>query len=110
MEIKEVLSCLGALAQETRLGVFRALVRAGEAGLSAGQLAEELDVAPNVLSFHLRDLAASGLVGSERQGRSIIYSIKPDLIRDFLNFLTEDCCQGRPELCQPQGLEEKSCY
>lgn len=93
------LVALGALAQETRLRVFRLLVRAGSGGLPAGRVAEILDVLPATLSFHLKELTRAGLVEARREGRSIRYALRVEGMREFLTFLSEDCCQGRPELC-----------
>lgn len=90
-----------ALAQETRLTVFRLVMKAGPLGLPAGVIAETLDVPPATLSFHLKELARAGLVTARREGRRIYYA--PDMAgtRDLIGFLTEDCCQGRPEICAP---------
>ena len=101
METKQAVKALAALAQETRLSVFRALVEAGEEGMSAGDLAELLEVPAATLSFHLKELAATDLIAQARDGRSLIYSLRPDVMNELLQFLMEDCCQGRPELCQP---------
>ncbi len=101
MELADAATALGALAQESRLAVFRLLVPQGEQGLAAGQIARELNVAPATLSFHLKELAHAGLIDSRRSGRSIIYRVRPDRIRALMAFLTEDCCQGRPDLCMP---------
>ena len=101
METKQAVKALAALAQETRLSVFRALVGAGEEGMAAGELAEQLDVPAATLSFHLKELAATELIAQSRDGRSLIYSLRPDVMNELLQFLMQDCCQGRPELCQP---------
>ncbi|MFD2159751.1 ArsR/SmtB family transcription factor [Rubritalea tangerina] len=92
---------LSALAQESRLEIFRLLVPCGTKGMSAGQIAETTKIQPNTLSFHLKELNAAGLINSQRQGRSIIYSIQIEGVRNLIGFLTEDCCEGRPELCTP---------
>ena len=106
MEINSALQVLAALAQETRLAVFRLLVREGEAGLSAGEIAEVLSVPSPTLSFHLKELAQAGLIEARREGRSIRYALHADRMREFLEFLSQDCCQGHPELCLPlQQLE-----
>jgi ArsR family transcriptional regulator len=99
MEAAEAIETLTALAQEARLRAFRLLVRAGEAGMAAGEIAAELEMPANTLSFHLKELSGAGLIGSQRRGRQIHYSIKPDGIRNLLTFLTEDCCAGNPALC-----------
>ncbi|WOI12886.1 metalloregulator ArsR/SmtB family transcription factor [Thalassospira lucentensis] len=99
MEINTAISALGALAQEHRLAAFRLLVRVGEDGMAAGDLARSLAVPHNTMSTHLSVLSQAGLITSQRNGRSIIYRIVPDVMRDLLGFLADDCCQGRPELC-----------
>ncbi|MEE9329852.1 MAG: metalloregulator ArsR/SmtB family transcription factor [Parvularculaceae bacterium] len=101
MEIKSASQSFAALAQETRLAVFIALIKAGPEGFSAGALAETLDVPSSTLSFHLKDLAQSGLIQAQRTGRSIIYSADYGGIRGLVGFLLEDCCQGDPRLCGP---------
>ena len=101
MKILDAVAALSAVAQETRLRVFRLLVRHGDEGLAAGVLAAKLGVPPATLSFHLAQLQGAGLVHAERDGRCIRYRAAPDGIRKLLRFLTEDCCQGRPELCLP---------
>jgi DNA-binding transcriptional ArsR family regulator len=104
MELKTALAILAGLAQETRLKVFRLLVGAGEIGLAAGDIAERLDVPPTTLSFHLKELVRAGVIESRREGRSIRYALRTDAMRAFLGFLSEDCCQGHPELClQPRS-------
>lgn len=85
---------LGALAQETRLAAFRALVQAGPGGLAAGELSERLGVSPANLSFHLSALAAAGLVQGRPQGRFVIYAADFAAMNALLGFLTENCCGG----------------
>ena len=85
---------LAALAQAQRLRTFRALVGAGPAGLTPGAIAEQLEVAPSALSFHLKELAHSGLVSSEPRGRNLIYRANFDQMTALLGYLTEHCCQG----------------
>ena len=99
METTAAVDALAALAQPTRLDAFRALVRAGPDGISAGGLARELDVPPATLSFHLRHLERAGLVTAERASRSIVYRADDAGMRALLSFLTRDCCGGRPEIC-----------
>jgi ArsR family transcriptional regulator len=101
MESQTAVTRLSALAQENRLGVFRLLVKAGKEGMAAGDIARAFDVPPNTLSAQLNVLANAGLVTSRRDGRSIIYMADYDGMSDLLLFLTEDCCQGRPEMCAP---------
>lgn len=101
MEATQAVRALAALAQESRLQAFRLLVRAGTDGLPAGKIAEELGVPSATLSFHLKELSAAGLIGQQRQGRSIIYSLNVETMQSLLAFLVEDCCQGQPQLCEP---------
>ncbi|MDQ0324179.1 arsenate reductase [Rhodopseudomonas julia] len=101
MDTRTALDVLSALAHETRLSVFRALVAAGGEGAAAGVLAERLDVLPNTLSAHLSQLLRAGLVKSVREGRSIRYTADLDAIGDLLAFLIRDCCGGHPEVCTP---------
>lgn len=91
----------GALSQETRLEVFKLLVRCGLEGMAAGEIARQLSVPHNTMSSHLTILVHAGLVRSKREGRSVIYSIDFDGTRALMTFLMEDCCQGRPEVCAP---------
>lgn len=104
MEAITAVAALGALAQESRLEVFRLLVRQGPGGMPAGRVAEELGIPPATLSFHLAQLGHAGLVRSRREGRRIIYSADYDGMQDLLGFLTEKCCQpagraGRRNKC-----------
>lgn len=108
MEIEQVVSQLTALAQESRLRVFRALVQAGEKGLCAGDLSRTLEVAKPTMSFHLKELVNAGLLNSQKNGRSITYMLKVDAVRGLFDFLLQDCCQGRPELCAP-GKKSDCC-
>jgi len=101
MDMNSATKAFGALSQETRLKVFRLLVRRGGDGMAAGEIARLLDIPHNTLSTHLAVLTAAGMVSSRRDGRSIIYNIDLTGIRGLLAFLMEDCCQGRPELCAP---------
>lgn len=97
--MKAAIEALGALAQETRLLVFRHLVVAGAEGLAAGEIARRLGVPPNTLSSHLAALARAGLVSSRRDGRSIVYAAAMPGIDALIDFLLRDCCGGRAELC-----------
>jgi ArsR family transcriptional regulator, arsenate/arsenite/antimonite-responsive transcriptional repressor len=90
----DVLRALAALAQTQRLRIFRALVVAGDAGLTPGGLAERLEVAPSALSFHLKELAHSGLVSAEQRGRHLIYRADFAQMNQLLAYLTEHCCAG----------------
>lgn len=102
------LETLSALSQETRLDVFRLLVKAGPTGLYAGEIAERLEVRQNTMSTNLSVLARAGLIRSEREGRSIRYAAELDGMRQLLAFLMEDCCGGRPKTCRSL-LEELVC-
>lgn len=93
MEKQDVLTALAALAQETRLDVFRRLVRAGTEGMAAGALAADLEVSNATLSFHLKELRNARLVTSERDGRSIIYAPDFGAISAVVQYLGENCCQ-----------------
>ena len=108
MEIKTALSSFSALSQQTRLDVFRLLIKAGADGLLAGEWGEQLDVRQNTMSANLSVLLNAGLVRNERQGRTIRYFADFDAVRGLLVFLMEDCCGGRPELCQPI-IDELAC-
>ena len=96
MNEDHVVSALGALAHPQRLRTFRALVVAGLPGLTPSVLAEQLGVARNALSFHLKELAHAGLVTVEQQGRNLIYRADYARMNGLLGYLTEHCCQGEP--------------
>lgn len=108
MEKIRALASLSALGQDTRLDVFRLLVRAGSAGMLAGEIGAALDVRQNTLSANLSILLNAGLVRNAREGRAIRYFADMDGMRALLAFLMEDCCGGRPELCQPV-IDEIAC-
>lgn len=109
MESSSAIVALGALAQDTRLDVFRLLVRHEPGGLAAGEIARRLDVPQNTMSAHLGVLARAGLVRSDRQGRSIVYRADLDGLRGLALFLVKDCCAGAPELCAPLVAELTPC-
>ena len=94
MEEKTVVASLAALAQPIRLKVFRALVVAGKGGLTPGVIAEALDIPPNTVSFHLKELAHAGLVTQERSSRNVINRAAFERMNTLLVYLTENCCQG----------------
>lgn len=94
MQETDVIRSLAALAQEVRLRAFRALVVAGQEGLTPGAVSEQLGIAPNTLSFHLKELTHAGLLSQERQGRNLIYRASFATMNDLLAYLTENCCQG----------------
>jgi DNA-binding transcriptional ArsR family regulator len=99
METTQALSALSALAHETRLTVFRLLVRQGPEGMPAGEIAERLGVPSPTLSFHLKELERAGLIRAARRHRHILYATDYRGTRDLLDFLMRDCCQGHPEIC-----------
>ena len=101
MEKASAIAALGALAQESRLEVFRTLVQAGPAGVAAGEIGAHLGLPSPTLSFHLNQLRHAGLIASRRQSRSIIYAANYPAMNALLSYLTENCCGGRPELCSP---------
>jgi len=94
METKQAVDALSALAQETRLGVYRLLVEAGPDGMAAGAIGEELDLPAPTLSFHLAHLTRAGLVRSRQEGRFVIYSADFKNMNQLVGFLTENCCGG----------------
>lgn len=96
------LKALGALAQETRLAIFRRLIEAGPAGVAAGAIAEALDVPAPTLSFHLAQLVNAGLVRSRQEGRFVYYSADFAAMNGLVGFLTENCCGGNA--CGPQAV------
>ena len=100
MDEKRAIAALGALAQETRLALFRLLVTAGPAGLRAGVIAERLGVQPSSLSFHLAQLVHAGLITQRRLSRQLIYSAEYGAMNALLTYLTENCC-GRDAVCAP---------
>ncbi|EPX80062.1 ArsR/SmtB family transcription factor [Litoreibacter arenae] len=108
MDKNHALDAFSALSQATRLDVFRLLVKAGEAGMPAGDIGDALDVRQNTMSTHLSVLTRSGLIRNTRDGRSIRYFVDMDGMRGLLAFLMEDCCGGRPDLCQPV-IDEIAC-
>jgi ArsR family transcriptional regulator len=101
MDKRSSLDALAALGQETRLDIFRLLVRAGDEGVPAGEIAVRLGAVQNTVSAHLKVLAQAGLVRPERDGRTVRYAADMTGFRDLLAYLMEDCCDGRPELCRP---------
>lgn len=108
MDKNTALDAFAALSQSTRLDVFRLLIKAGETGMSAGAISDALDVRQNTMSTNLSILVRAGLIRSTREGRSIRYFADMDGMRGLLGFLMEDCCGGRPDLCQPV-INEVAC-
>ena len=94
METKQAIQSLAALAQESRLSIFRLLIQAGPAGMAAGAIGEALDLPPATLSFHLAGLARAGLAQSRQEGRFVIYRADYAAMNELVGFLTDNCCQG----------------
>jgi ArsR family transcriptional regulator, arsenate/arsenite/antimonite-responsive transcriptional repressor len=107
MEPQNVIKALAALAQASRLQIFRQLVQAGPEGLTPGALGENLHVAANTLSFHLKELVNAGLVTQERNGRHLHYRARYDQMNAVLAYLTDNCCQGQP--CLTESATECGC-
>lgn len=99
MENKDAVTALAALAQESRLAIFRLLVQAGPAGLAASRIAEALGMPPSSLSFHLKELSHAKLIVPRQEGRFVIYAAQFETMNALLGFLTEDCCGGK--VCFP---------
>jgi len=105
METRVAVGALGALAQDSRLHVYRLLVQAGPEGLAASEIAERIGIPPNTLSFHLKTLSHAGLVLARQEGRFIYYSANYEQMNALLGFLTENCCGGRS--CLPAAASRK---
>ncbi len=101
MDQKRAIAALGALAQETRLELFRLLVARGPEGLAAGVIAEKLGVMPSSLSFHLQQLVHAGLITQRRLSRQLIYSAEYGAMNELMAYLTENCCGRDAALCPP---------
>jgi len=104
MESIAAVRALGALAQETRLSVFRLLVQQGPSGVAAGEIAEQLEIAPATLSFHLKELSHAGLVSARQDGRFIFYGANFETMNELLAYMTENCCAadcGPGAICAP---------
>ena len=109
MDITNALAGLAALAHEGRLSVFRLLVSRGPDGLAAGEIAKTLATQPNTMSAQLLILSNAGLIAARREGRSIIYAADFEKMSALLQFLTKDCCGGRPEICAPLAATVDAC-
>ena len=101
IDTKNKLLALAALAQESRLAIFRLLVQVGPNGLAASKIAEQLGIAPSSLSFHLKELSRADLIASRQDGRFVIYCANIDSMNGLIGFLTENCCGGNP--CSPHS-------
>ena len=104
METKQAVQALGALAQDTRLGIFRLLVQAGPTGMAAGHIGEKLDLPPATLSFHLAGLTRAGLAHSRQEGRFVIYTADYQAMNALVGYLSDNCCGGR--ICHPGESNE----
>lgn len=100
MKMKNAVNALSALAQETRLEIFRLLVRKGTSGMAAGDLSSHFEMPPATMSFHLKELSNAELVVSRRESRSIIYSANYDQMQTLIGFLLENCCADEGGKCQ----------
>ena len=109
METKTLVRAFGALAQETRVGIYRLLVAAGPEGLAAGAIAGKLDLPPATLSFHLKELSLAALVRSRQEGRYVIYAANFDTMIALVTFLTDNCCGGGACIpaCQPAPTSKR---
>jgi len=101
MKTSGAIAALGALAQETRLAIFRLLVERGPAGFAAGVIAAKLDIPASSLSFHLAQLTHAGLIVQRRESRSLIYSVDFAAMNALMGYLTENCCGGDASACAP---------
>ncbi|HEY7317371.1 MAG TPA: metalloregulator ArsR/SmtB family transcription factor [Candidatus Binatia bacterium] len=99
MKITAAVTALGALAQETRLSIYRVLVEAGRDGQSVGHIGERLKVPGATLSFHLKELTHAGLVTTRQERQFIYYAVDFDRMAELMTFLTQNCCRGMPEKC-----------
>ncbi|MBL8506633.1 MAG: helix-turn-helix transcriptional regulator [Methylobacillus glycogenes] len=105
MESKFIVTALAALAQESRLTIYRFLVQAGTDGVSAGKISDALGIAPSSLSFHIKELSHAGLVTSRNEGRFVIYSANYEQMNNVLAYLTENCCGGA--FCTPVQFQPR---
>ena len=109
METKHAVTALAALAQASRLAVFRTLVQAGPAGLPARRVSELTGIPPSSLSFHLKELSHAGLAESRQDGRFVIYTARYETMNALLGYLTDNCCGGNPcsPVCEPACVPSK---
>jgi ArsR family transcriptional regulator len=101
MKSAQVVTALSALAQSTRLALYRLLVACGPEGMAAGQVAEKLKVSPATLSFHFKTLSHAGLIVGRQNGRFIYYAVNFTVMNNMVAYLTENCCGGNTEICTP---------
>lgn len=109
MESTAAIDVFAALSQSTRLDAFRLIMKHEPDGLPAGEIARLLDVPQNTMSTHLAVLTRAGLISPDRHGRSIIYRAELERVREIASYLVNDCCGGRPELCEPLVAEFTPC-
>jgi ArsR family transcriptional regulator len=101
MKPAQVVTALSALAQPTRLAIYRLLVERGPEGMAAGLVAEKLQVSPATLSFHFKTLSHAGLLEGRQAGRFVYYAANFAVMNNIVAYLTENCCGGNPEVCKP---------
>lgn len=107
MDTRQAVDKLAALAQETRLRIFRLLVETGDEGLNASAIADALDLPPATLSFHVAHLARAGLVQARQESRFIFYSASYDAMDDLIAYLAKNCCQGKACLPKTAAVNSK---
>jgi len=99
MQSNQIVTALSALAQPTRLAIYRLLVVCGQEGMAAGQIADKLNVSPANISFHFKTLSHAGLIDSRQDGRFVYYTANFTVMNEMLAYLTENCCAGNPDAC-----------
>ncbi len=114
MQTKQVVTALSALAQESRLGIFRLLVQVGPHGMAASKISQELAIPPSSLSFHLKELTQAGLLTSRHESRFIFYSANFEIMNGVLAYLMENCCGGNPchtvPTCAMPTIDTEPCH
>lgn len=109
MEERQALASFAALSQETRLSIVRTLVVAGTEGMTAGAIAERMNLSPSNISFHLKELDRAGLISQRRESRSIVYTAGYDTLAELVKFLMEDCCAGHPAIRSSVEQRDECC-